>query len=187
MSGRRSSGEKNQSVPYASSDHRLEIRVAIIGALAAIVGALAGGLSTYLVADHSIDSKRDDDLRIERRDAYARYYSDAASFAAQITLQADRIIDARSSNPPNEEVLGRIRADFDDRRRTLHHDQAQVVLLGSEEVANAGFRLASKIEAMKNEISKDQPTIDDITASVKATADGLDEFSAAARKDLGIS
>ncbi|MGI8667297.1 MAG: hypothetical protein ACR2N4_14945 [Jatrophihabitans sp.] len=53
----------------------------MISAAAACLGALIGGTFTLLVAMHSDDSTRSDQRRAERRDAYSKYYGDAAALA----------------------------------------------------------------------------------------------------------
>ena len=168
------------------SNRELEIKVAGIGVIAALGGALIGGLFSFVGIMYTERSKREDDRRIERRDAYANYYGDAAGLATQIGLQSDRLIQATSQRPPDKVTLERIRADLDNRRRQIAQDQALVVLVGPKRVYDAGFRLATRIEALKDEVSKDKPTPQEIESAIRSTADALDAFRDQAKSDLGI-
>ena len=59
-----------------------------------------------------------------------------------------------------------------------------VEMLGSEQVGDAGFVLASKISALQEVVSSDEPSEKSIVAAIKATADALDAYSAATKNDL---
>ena len=162
------------------------MKVALISACAALLGALTGGASTFLVAARSEESKQREDRRVERREAYSKYYGDASSLAGQITIQARNIVKASYAEPRDSSRLSKILSDLEEKKRQLHQDQALVVLLGSKEVADKGFKLANAIERMRDEAAREDPNLQDMLATVDGTAKALDEFSHAARADLDL-
>jgi hypothetical protein len=169
-----------------SADRGRVVLVAIIGVVAALLGAGLGGVFTYFVTVHSEDTKRTEDRRVERRDAYAQFYGDAMALADQVTVQMPQVIKAKSGNPIDHATLDRIQVDFNEKRRQLSHDQGLIVLLGSKKLADAGFELVSKVEEMKNVVLKDKPTDEEIKESALNMTNALDDFATAAKGDLGI-
>jgi hypothetical protein len=68
------------------SERQLQLRVAIIGAVAALLGSLSGGLITYRISIHEENANREEDRRIERRDVFLGSRSGSILRRARIFL-----------------------------------------------------------------------------------------------------
>jgi Sec-independent protein translocase protein TatA len=180
----RRKNQENNSTARPIVESRRELQIALIPALAGLLGALIGGFSTYLVTVHAENERRSEQHRNERREAYSKFYADAAAFSAEISLRADIIYDTGAEDPERREELNRLRSDLDERARILAQYQALVVLLGPKDVQEAGFNLISTISKMREQVSENLLNFEKLSASTTQVADSLNLFAETARADL---
>lgn len=159
--------------------------VAVVGAAAALLGAGIGGGSSYLVATRTdADAAQLADLAV-RRDAYARYYGDIADYISTIessTPLAQKALRAKNTGEPELKI---IRAELAKATATMFRDQAEVVLLGTQSVADAAFALNGSVAHARDLFTSATLAADDIEPALTSIANRLGEFAAAAKKDLG--
>lgn len=176
--------------PDASADdshaRALSLRIAVLGAVAALGGSLIGGLVTWLVTHESVVSERDAVRRAERRDAYAMYYGDAAALATRAALDARLLVPQRGVPRTSPVERDRLLAELDRRAEELAKDQALVVLLGPKRVSDAAFALDSADRTLRDAITAQPYDDEERLVAQHKTASALNTFAVEAKRDLGI-
>ena len=171
-------------VTVSQQDRPAQRWVAMIGASAALLGALIGGGSSYLVARQDNNAATDRDALAARRTAYATYYGDIAEYISLIETTAVAAQTAVRQRPIDEAALRRANAQLAAQTRIMFRDQAQVVLMGPKRIVDAAFSLNSSVARARGALTSPSLKLGEIEPILRDLAGHLDEFSAAAKADL---
>jgi len=173
------------------------MRVAIIAAVAAILGAAASGITSYLIATKQIDSQASEDranfLRQQRQSAYASVLSTAAvlqknmnEFAVQRATGTTQLA-VTSTTLENQLV-------------TFANSIGNVRIIGSSATVAAAQDLLSGLEALQSDVELEGACNNGadklqgnqcasepgkVRDESSAVADALDRFIVASRRDVG--
>jgi hypothetical protein len=159
----------------------LETRVALIGVVGALAGTLAGGLVTWVVTQEQLESQRTDARRVERRDAYARYFGDAARLWTQVFTVYE-------VTPRPTTLTAAETSDLEELQETLTRDYALVALLAPPDVIEVARDLNNANTDVWNALHTD-PIDHELYTQAKKLANGpptslLAQFASVAKEDL---
>jgi hypothetical protein len=152
--------------------------IALIGVFGALAGTVVGGLVTWKVTDIQISAQRHDQQLAERRDAYAAYLGDAASFWLQAQVDAKTLVAALP-------LGAKEKASLDTVEGTLTRENALVALLAPAVVRKAA--------ALLNTIDTNAldglmySNLAEYFAAFASHKTALDNFNRVADQDLGIN
>ncbi|MGX9789632.1 hypothetical protein [Mycobacterium sp. MMS18-G62] len=193
------------ALPTNPRDRRATLVVASIAAVAALFGALIGGIASYQAAKYEANATRQEDLekfrRDERKQAYRDYLQSIAALsrgAAQISNDLDFYPKQIGLTTFNQDVLA-----FYDLRQKSDDAGSLITLLGSKsmsrivgDIHETAFEM-SQVTADASNIwnDKSRNRADDIKAKFnefdplaqKFSDDLMVRFIGAARADLGIT
>lgn len=113
------------------------MRIALIGVVASLLGTLIGGGVTYAVTQSQISSKRADDRRTERLDAYSAFSGDTQRFWIYVQTIISEGLQPKAINSAQREGLNTY-------GESLIGDWARIRLLAPRPVA----QIAGKLETM---------------------------------------
>lgn len=167
-----------------SGEHRLQRWVALVGAVSALTGSLIGAGSAYLVARTSAGTEMAEARREERREAYARYYGDAAEYVARVGNASVQIQAALSKRPADAAAVAAAQKSLATALPTLFRDQAYVVLSGPPEVFNAAFDLNVVIARVQRRLTSEALRAEEIVPLLNELAEALSHFGDKAKEDL---
>lgn len=171
------------SASQKSTEHKLslETRIALIGVVGALAGALVGGLITWKVTQEQLSSQRVDARRAERLDAYSRYFGDAARLWTQA-------VDIAEVTPRPTRLSESDAASLRTLEETLTREYALVALLAPDSVRSVARRLNAADTEVGNALQS-TPIEYGVYKDARDKAAGPDkllaQFAVAAQRDLG--
>jgi hypothetical protein len=178
--------DADPSASRKSIEHKLslETRIALIGVVGALAGALVGGLITWKVTQEQLSSQKADARRAERLDAYSTYFGDAARLWTQA-------IDIAEVTPRQTMLSNSQAASLRTLEETLTREYAVVALLAPDSVRNVARKLNAADTEVGNALQTSPIEYGAYREAVGKAASGpnnlLAQFEAAAQRDLGTS
>jgi hypothetical protein len=161
----------------------LETRIALIGVVGALAGALVGGLITWKVTQEQLSSQKADARRAERLDAYSTYFGDAARLWTQV-------VDVYEVTPRPTRLSDSEAASLRALEETLTREYALVALLAPDSVRTVARKLNSADTEVGNALQSipiEHGLYEDALNKAAGPNKLLAQFAAAAQKDLGTA
>jgi hypothetical protein len=161
----------------------LETRIAVIGVLGALTGTLVGGLVTYKVTQQQISSERTESRRVERRDAYARYFGDATKLWIHVFAVMESGDRPKSLTPAARSELGTL-------EETTLGDYAFVALVAPRRVATVANELSNANIDVWNALNSRPIRVGDynrVKRQILGRRGPLTGFQNISRRDLGTA
>lgn len=170
--------------PAEVGERGIQFRIALLAGGAALAGALIGAATSVYISSSSQATQQSETRRAERMTSYSQLYSAVTAYLADIGSVAPQLVVEYAARDRDETRIEELDQRLDALGMDIFRAQSGVVLVGGQDVAEAGFRLGSEAEKVRRALTAEGLTKEEIQPALDSMAEELDAFSEVARADL---